>query len=172
MTTHTPLRRRLRMARRGLWYAVAVSLVLPNESVFAQAVAATAVALAVQPVRMWLGRKVHRLVYGDGVDPARAVRILGRHFAGADSPDLLLGELAAGIGTALRLESVEVRRGGDVIARWGTATGPVEEVPVGSGDATLAVTAPPGESLGTRSRRALTELATVVDAALKRLEAK
>ncbi|MDO1485078.1 sensor histidine kinase [Rhodococcus rhodochrous] len=145
---------------------VAVSLVLPNESVFAQAVAATAVALAVQPVRMWLGRKVHRLVYGDGVDPARAVRILGRHFAGADSPDLLLGELAAGIGTALRLESVEVRRGGDVIARWGTATGPVEEVPVGSGDATLAVTAPPGESLGTRSRRALTELATVVDAGL------
>ncbi|MDC3728300.1 sensor histidine kinase [Rhodococcus sp. Rp3] len=145
---------------------VAVSLVLPNESVFAQAVAATAVALAVQPVRMWLGRKVHRLVYGDGVDPARAVRILGRHFAGADSPDLLLGELAAGIGTALRLESVEVRRGGDVITRWGTATGPVEEVPVGSGDATLAVTAPPGESLGTRSRRALTELATVVDAGL------
>ncbi|MCR8694508.1 histidine kinase [Rhodococcus pyridinivorans] len=145
---------------------VAVSLVLPNESVFAQAVAATAVALAVQPVRMWLGRKVHRLVYGDGVDPARAVRILGRHFAGADSPDLLLGELAAGIGTALRLESVEVRRGGDVIARWGTATGPVEEVPVGSGDATLAVTAPPGESLGARSRRALTELATVVDAGL------
>lgn len=145
---------------------VAVSLVLPNESVFAQAVAATAVALAVQPVRMWLGRKVHRLVYGDGVDPARAVRILGRHFAGADSPDLLLGELAAGIGTALRLESVEVRRGSDVIARWGTATGPVEEVPVGSGDATLAVTAPPGESLGTRSRRALTELATVVDAGL------
>ncbi|WP_443208599.1 sensor histidine kinase [Rhodococcus rhodochrous] len=145
---------------------VAVSLVLPNESVFAQAVAATAVALAVQPVRTWLGRKVHRLVYGDGVDPARAVRILGRHFAGADSPDLLLGELAAGIGTALRLESVEVRRGGDVIARWGTATGPVEEVPVGSGDATLAVTAPPGESLGTRSRRALTELATVVDAGL------
>ncbi|MCD2098954.1 sensor histidine kinase [Rhodococcus rhodochrous] len=145
---------------------VAVSLVLPNESVFAQAVAATAVALAVQPVRTWLGRKVHRLVYGDGVDPARAVRILGRHFAGADSPDLLLGELAAGIGTALRLESVEVRRGGDVIARWGTATGPVEEVPVGSGDATLAVTAPPGESLGTRSRRALIELATVVDAGL------
>ncbi len=105
-------------------------------------------------------------VYGDGVDPARAVRILGRHFAGADSPDLLLGELAAGIGTALRLESVEVRRGGDVIARWGTATGPVEEVPVGNGDATLAVTAPPGESLGARSRRALTELATVVDAGL------
>lgn len=145
---------------------VAVSLVLPNESVFAQAVAATAVALAVQPARIWLDRKVHRLVYGDGVDPARAVRILGRHFAGAASPDLLLGELAAGIGTALRLESVEVRRGGDVIARWGTATGPVEEVPVGDGDATLAVTAPPGESLGTRSRRALTELATVVDAGL------
>ncbi len=145
---------------------VAVSLVLPNESVFAQAVGATTVALAVQPVRMWLGRRVHRLVYGDGVDPARAVRILGRHFAGADSPDLLLGELAAGIGTALRLESVEVRRGDDVIARWGTASGPVEEVPVGSGDATLAVTAPPGESLGARSRRALTELATVVDAGL------
>ena len=145
---------------------VVISLVLPNESVFAQAVAATTVALAVQPVRVWLDGRVHRLVYGDGVDPARAVRILGRHFAGADSPDLLLGELAAGIGTALRLESVVVRRGDEVLARWGTASGPVEEVPVGSGPATLAVTAPPGEALGARSRRALTELATVVDAGL------
>ncbi|MEU5844217.1 histidine kinase [Rhodococcus sp. NPDC047139] len=145
---------------------VAVSLVLPNESVFAQAVAATTVALAVQPVRVWLGRRVHRLVHGDGVDPVRAVRILGRHFAGADSPDLLLGELAAGIGTALRLESVEVRRGSEVLARWGNASGSVEEVPVGSGAATLAVTAPPGEALGARSRRALAELATVVDAGL------
>ncbi|WP_374112348.1 sensor histidine kinase [Rhodococcus sp. CH91] len=145
---------------------VVISLVLPNESVFAQAVAATAVALAVQPARVWLGRRVHRLVYGDGVDPVRAVRILGRHFAGADSPDLLLGELAAGIGTALRLESVEVRRGDEVLARWGVASGPVDVVPVGSGPATLVVSAPPGETLGARSRRALIELATVVEAGL------
>ncbi|UYP19278.1 histidine kinase [Rhodococcus sp. Z13] len=145
---------------------VAVSLLLPGRSVFAQAVAATAVALAVQPARTWLSRRVHRLVYGDGVDPARAVRILGRHFAGADSPERLLNELAGGIGTALRLESVEVRRGDEVLARWGTPTGPAEEVPLGSGAAVLAVTAPPGESLGARTRRALGELAAVVEAGL------
>ncbi|MGN5236525.1 histidine kinase [Rhodococcus sp. SJ-3] len=150
--------------------AVVVSLVLPTDgSVFAQAVAATAVALAVQPVRAWLTRRVHRLVYGDGADPARAVRTLGRHFAGAESPEVLLGELAAGIGTALRLESVEVRRASETIARWGEPSRPAEEVPLRDGS--LAVTAPPGETLGARTRDALTELASVVEAGLVVLRA-
>lgn len=145
--------------------AVGMSLVLPTSgSVAAQAVAATAVALAVQPVRAWLTRRVHRLVYGDGADPARAVRILGRHFAGAESPERLLGELAAGIGTALRLESVTIRRGDEVLARWGEPSGPAEEVPLRDGS--LEVTPPPGETLGARSRGALVELASVVEAGL------
>ncbi|OOL27051.1 histidine kinase, partial [Rhodococcus rhodochrous] len=56
-----------------------VALILPTDgSVVAQAIAAVAVALAVQPVRAWLTRRVHTLVYGEGDDPASAVRRLGR----------------------------------------------------------------------------------------------
>ncbi|MGX7729276.1 sensor histidine kinase [Rhodococcus sp. 2H158] len=142
-----------------------VALILPTDgSVVAQAIAAVAVALAVQPVRAWLTRRVHTLVYGEGDDPASAVRRLGRHFAGAQTPRQLLEDLAAGVGVALRLESVTVRRGDEALARWGTPTGPTEQVVLRDGR--LEVTAPPGETLGPRSFRALGELASVVEAGL------
>ncbi|MCK8671772.1 sensor histidine kinase [Rhodococcus sp. HM1] len=153
------------LAAGYLVVAVTASLMLPTDgSVAAQAIAATAVALAVQPVRSSLTRRVHRLVYGDGIDSVRAVQNLGRHFAGAGTPRRLLGDLTAGIGTALRLESVTVSRDGEILARWGEPTGRAEEMILDSG--TLTVTAPPGEALGPRSLRALGELATVVEAGL------
>ncbi|MFZ2530440.1 MAG: sensor histidine kinase, partial [Rhodococcus sp. (in: high G+C Gram-positive bacteria)] len=111
-----------------------------------------------------LTRRVHRLVYGDGIDSASAVRNLGRHFADAGTPRRLLGDLAAGIGTALRLESVTVRRDGEILARWGEPAGHAEDLLLAAG--TLTVTAPPGETLGPRSLRALGELASVVEAGL------
>ena len=153
------------LAAGYLTIAVTATLMLPTDgSVVAQAIAATAVALAVQPVRSRLTHRVHRLVYGDGIDSARAVRNLGRHFAGAGTPRRLLGDLAAGIGTALRLESVTVCRDGEILARWGEPTGRTEELTLDAG--TLTVTAPPGETLGPRSLRALGELASVVEAGL------
>lgn len=153
------------LAAGYLAIAVTATLMLPTDgSVVAQAIAATAVALAVQPVRGRLTHRVHRLVYGDGIDAARAVQHLGRHFAGAGTPRRLLDDLAAGIGTALRLESVTVRRDDEVLARWGEPTGRAEELMLDAG--TLTVTAPPGETLGPRSLRALGELASVVEAGL------
>ncbi|MCZ4583956.1 sensor histidine kinase [Rhodococcus opacus] len=150
--------------------ATAVTALLPEgDSVGAQVVAAGVVAVAVQPVRLWLQRRVHRLVYGEGADPARAVRTLGRQFGSAETPEQLLEGLAAGVGVALRLESVSVRRTSGVAAVWGSATGHAESVELvhrGAALGTMVVTAPPGESLGARTRRSLTELSAVVTAGL------
>lgn len=157
----------------GLYVAVATALakLLPaGDSTAAQFAAAAAVAVAVQPSRIWLQRRVHRLVYGSGTEPGHAVRELGRHFGSAESPAELLGGLAAGVGLGLRLESVTVRRAdGAEVALWGNATGPAESVDLvhrGARVGSLAVTAPPGESLGIRSRKSLSELASVVTAGL------
>ncbi|OQQ25179.1 two-component sensor histidine kinase [Prescottella equi] len=157
----------------GLYVAVATALasLLPaGESTGAQFAAAAVVAVAVQPARMWLQRRVHRLVYGSGTEPGHAVRELGRHFGSAESPAELLEGLAAGVGMGLRLESVTVHRAdGAEVAGWGIATGPAETVDLvhrGARVGSLAVTAPPGELLGIRSRKSLSELASVVTAGL------
>jgi hypothetical protein len=68
----------------GLVYvtvAVAVASLVPGSGI-AQVLAAAAVVVALQPSRLWLGRRVHRLVHGDAADPERAVRRLGRHLGG------------------------------------------------------------------------------------------
>lgn len=157
----------------GLYVVVATVLagLLPaGGSTGAQVVAAAVVAVAVQPARIWLQRRVHRLVYGSGAEPGRAVRELGRHFGSAESPTALLDALASGVGAGLRLESVTVlRHDGAIAAQWGTATGPVESVDLvhrGAAVGRLEVSAPPGESLGVRSRKSLGELASVVTAGL------
>ncbi|MFE3290382.1 histidine kinase [Rhodococcus sp. NPDC059234] len=162
----------------ALYVAVATALarLVPTaDSVVAQAVAAGAVAVAVQPARLWLQRRVHDLVYGDGLDPARAVRSLGTRFASAD-PDELVSELAGGVAAALRLESVTVWRDGDAetIARHGDPTGPAVEVDLIHRGATvggLTATAPPGESLDARARKSLQELSSVVAAGLVLVQA-
>ncbi|ORL30568.1 two-component sensor histidine kinase [Prescottella equi] len=157
----------------GLYVVVATVLagLLPDGgSTGAQFVAAAVVAVAVQPSRMWLQHRVHRLVYGSGSEPGHAVRELGRHFGSAESPTELLEGLAAGVGLGLRLESVTVHRAdGAESVCWGRATGPAETVDLvhrGARVGSLAVTAPPGESLGLRSRKSLSELASVVTAGL------
>ncbi|QBJ96907.1 sensor histidine kinase [Rhodococcus sp. ABRD24] len=151
--------------------ATVLGRLLPTgTSAGAQVVAAAVVAVAVQPSRIWLQHKVHRLVYGDGSDPTRAVLELGRHFGSAESPTALLDGLAAGVGLGLRLESVTVRGDDDgVIAQWGTPSGVAESVDLTYREALvgrIAVTAPPGETLGVRSRKSLVELASVVTAGL------
>ncbi|MFD4427430.1 histidine kinase, partial [Rhodococcus sp. NPDC058481] len=163
----------------GLYVVVATALagLLPTaDSVLAQAVAAGAVAVAVQPFRLWLQRRVHDLVYGEGGDPARVVRRLGARFAEAETPEDLLAELAGGVAVALRLESVTVWRSGDAdpVARRGEPTGDpttVELIHRGAPVGRLTVTAPPGEALGARSRKSLDELASVVATGLALVQA-
>jgi signal transduction histidine kinase len=131
----------------------------------AQAIAAVAVVLAVQPSRSWLQRRVQHLVYGPD-EPARAVRRLGRQLGRASSPQELLEGLVETVGTAMRLESAVLRSTGGT-ARWGTPTSTPLELDLdayGAGGCVLAVTTPPGEALDARGRRTLEELAGVVAA--------
>ncbi|EME17645.1 sensor histidine kinase [Rhodococcus triatomae] len=148
--------------------ATALARLLPSsDSVLAQAVAAGAVAVAVVPVRSWLQRRVHDLVYGAGADPARAVRDLGGRFASAREPGELIAELAAGVAAALRLESVTVWRAGETepVARYGVPSGEATTVDLvhrGSPVGVVAATAPPGVALDARARKSLSELGSVV----------
>ncbi|WP_255312524.1 sensor histidine kinase, partial [Rhodococcus tukisamuensis] len=152
--------------------ATALARLLPTaDSALAQALAAGAVAVAVQPARLWLHRRAHNLVYGDGVDPARAAHRLGRRFASAETPEDLVSELALGVAAALRLESVTVwlPDADEPVVRCGAPTGAttaVELIHRGEAVGRLEATAPPGESLGARTRKSLEELASVVGAGL------
>lgn len=153
----------------GLVYVVvtvAVASLVPGSGI-AQVLAAAAVVVALQPSRLWLGQRVHRLVHGEAADPARAVRRLGSHLGGARTADELLGGLVENVAVALRLESATLLVDGEPAAAWGTPTGTPVAVALqhrGSEVGTLQVTLPPGEALGTRDRRALDELAAVVAA--------
>ncbi|MFI7586579.1 histidine kinase [Spongisporangium articulatum] len=150
-------------------YVVVTALarrLLPGEDA-AQAVAAVAVVVAVQPARLWLQRRVRALVYGPDADPAGAVRRLGRSLGGARTSGELLAGLVESVGTALRLESVVLVGEGLPLARWGSPTSRPLVVPLahrGRAVGALEVTAPPGETLDARARRTLDELAVVVAA--------
>lgn len=147
---------------------VAVTRVVPQSGV-APAVGAVFVALAVHPARVWLERRVHRLVYGVSASPEHVVRTLGSHLRLAETGEELLRGLAADVGAAMRLESVSVLVPGREAVVWGSPQGHPVEVPLGHrgehvGD--LVVTLPGGESLGTRGEQSLTDLATVVATAV------
>ncbi|MGN6613379.1 MAG: sensor histidine kinase, partial [Angustibacter sp.] len=93
----------------GVYVIVAAGIahLLPGQGA-GQVAGAAAVAVAVQPSRLWLQRRVHRLVHGEASDPQRAVRRLGAHLGTAQSTDELLDGLVASVAEALRLESVEL----------------------------------------------------------------
>jgi signal transduction histidine kinase len=150
-----------------LLYALVAALLaalLPGEGA-GQVVAAAVVVVAVQPSRLWLQRRVDRLVHG--AQPEQAVRRLGQHLGSATSTDELLDGLVRGVGEALRLESVELVVDGEAVAAHGSATSEQVAVPLvhrGRDVGELRVTAPPGESLGARSRQSLQDQASLVAA--------
>jgi signal transduction histidine kinase len=136
---------------------------------FGQLVGAAAVAVAVQPARLWLERRVHRLVHGTAAAPDHVVRRIGSHLSLERSAEALLGGLAEDVGTAMRLESVTltVPDADDVV--WGVPSGSPVVVALrhrGEEVGTMAVTLPGGESLGAAGQRTLGDLANVVAAAV------
>lgn len=160
----------------ALYVAVVVALgrLVPGQGV-AQVVAAGAVAVAVQPVRLWATARVNRLVHGPAADPTTAVRRLGAALGRGD--DDLLPDLARSLGEAVRLASVRVvaEDRQTELARWvqpGAGPDPLpdpEEVTLehrGVVVGHLLVTVPPGEAVAARDRRVLADLAGVVAAAV------
>lgn len=142
---------------------VVATRLLPGDG--AGLVGAGVVAVAVQPTRLWLERRVHRLVYGVSASPDHVVRRLGSHLRLAETTDDLLQGLAADIGAAMRLESVSVAIPGRSPVVWGMPGAHPVRVPLahrGEPVGELAVTLPGGESLGSRGEQTLNDLATVV----------
>jgi signal transduction histidine kinase len=147
---------------------VLVSALLPGEGV-AHLVGAGVVAVAVQPARLWLQQRVHRLVYGVAADTTQLVRRLGTQLGLDGSAEELLHGLAADIGAAMRLESVRVTAAGVSPVTWGEARSAPVDVPLrhrGEDVGTLEVTLPAGEALGARATRTLADLAAVVATAV------
>lgn len=142
--------------------------VLPGDGL-SQLIAAGAVAVAVQPVRLALAKRVHRLVYGDAADPDRAVRRLGSQLVGSGTVEELLAGVTEDIGRSMRLESVTVRAEGLDPVRWGTPTDSPTTVDLrhrGERVGVLEVTALPGESLSARDLTTLDDLSSVVATAV------
>lgn len=153
------------LATAYLVVSVLLGRLLPWEG-WAHTLAAAAVVIAVQPSRLWLERRVHRLVYGVAGDPWRVAGRMSSELGRAADVEGLLASLAESVAAALRLESVAVHApDGPVLARAGEPTTEPMILPLVAGGrsvGSLAVTPRPGESLDGRSRDALDRLAGVV----------
>jgi signal transduction histidine kinase len=148
---------------------VLISRTIGSQTV-ASVAAAAAVVAALQPSRLWLQRRVQRMVYGEGADPTTVAARMGSALGRAASEQELLDSVTETLGRTLRLESVSLV-GADAAerARWGTPTSEpdrVELVHRGQPIGELLISTPPGEVLDGRGRAALEQLREVVTAAL------
>jgi len=133
-----------------------------------QVAAAVVVVLAAPYLRQWAGRRVGALVYGEALDPHRAVSAMGARFA-SDDERALLDVLVAQLASSMRLQSVTLTSGGATVASYGVPSSNALELPVvhrGQEIGVLVVTAPPGEWLGARTVRAVEDLSDLVAAGL------
>ena len=149
--------------------SVVISRAIGNQTI-ASVAATAAVVAALQPSRLWLQRRVRRMVYGEGADPTTVAARMGSTLGRAASEEELLDSVTETLGRTMRLESVTlIGADAQVRARWGTPTSEPEQLalahrgrPIGR----LAVTVPPGEVLDGRGRSALQQLLEVIAAAL------
>lgn len=152
-----------------LFVSLLISRMIGSQSVAAVAATAAVVA-AVQPSRLWLQRRVRRMVYGEGADPTTVAARLGAALGRAESSDELLTSVTETLGRTLRLESVALVGADDQpYASWGTPTAEPERLELthqGRSIGWLMITVPAGEVLDGRGRAALAQLQEVVTAAL------
>ncbi|HUR09464.1 MAG TPA: histidine kinase [Nonomuraea sp.] len=107
-------------------YALLVA-VLGNAGLGDPAIATVLIAVAFNPVRVWLQRVVDRLLYGDRADPARALSRIGNRLV--DPAPGLAGVVAA-LCEVLRLPFAALRSGDMERAAYGTAPGLLHTVPL------------------------------------------
>lgn len=70
------------------------------------------IALAILPLRAWLQRRIDRLIYGDGADPAHLLTRLGERIGELPPGAAGLADLAGTLRSVLRLGWVEIHAGG------------------------------------------------------------
>ncbi len=158
-----------------LLVSVVISGLIGNQTA-AALVGTAAVVAALQPSRLWLQRRVRRMVYGAGSDPTAVAAQLGSALGRAESEQALLDSVAETLGRALRLESVTLRSSDDresedleVRGRWGSPTAAPEQhqlVHRGRVVGQVEITLPAGELLDGRGRSSLERLLEVVTAAV------
>lgn len=139
-------------------------------------VAPVLIALATQPLRGWLQRRIDALVYGDGADPAALLERLGDRIGELEPGSAGLRQLCEALRRSLRLGSVEVRSAGrpELAAADGTAGGEPVVLPLAAGGrriGELTVRPRDGQRLDGRTLRLLDDIAGLVAAALQLVEA-
>ncbi len=134
------------------------------------------IALAVQPLRRWLQRRIDALVYGEGADPARLLARLGDRIGELEPGAAGLQQLCEALRRVLRLGAVEVTSA--VVPTLAASSGRADGVPVRhpllAGDRVigeLVVRARDGQRLDRRTLRVLDDIVGLVAAALQLVEA-
>jgi hypothetical protein len=151
-------------------YVVLVVLVGGNAGGFWPSLLATAVvAMAFQPLRLWVVRLADRFAYGARAAPYEALSDLGRRLGEAPDPTRLLPAVARAAGEAVSATSAVARLtvgGLDRSARWPAdadpahGSAPTTRVPVGPEPlGSLAVALPRGRELRDHERLLLHRLA-------------
>ncbi len=89
----------------------------------ASLIATALVAVAVQPLRARLQRRVDRLMYGDRHDPYRALARLGERLGRALDPAAVLPSIVESVSEGLRVPYAAIELDGRVVARHGRSRG-------------------------------------------------
>lgn len=137
-------------------------------------VAPILIAVAVQPIRSWLQRRIDRLIYGDGAEPAVLLTRLGDRVGELEPGPAGLRELSDALRGVLRLGSVEVRsESSDLVEVAGTASGAPVVVPLmsrGQRIGELVVRPLEGQRFDRRTLAVLGDVAGLVTAAVQLVE--
>jgi signal transduction histidine kinase len=132
-------------------------------------IATLLVAIAFNPVRVWLQNHVERFVYGARRDPVRAMAEIGARLGGTATGDGLDGVLEA-LCRVMRLPSATIIVADRIVARCGDDPPALASIPLAHGDeplGELVVGLRPGESrLAAADERVLTLLAAPIAVAL------
>lgn len=142
-------------------------LVRDGESVAVTLVATAVVVVAANPVRLWLQRRVDRLMYGDRVDPYAGLSRLAARLEASVTPQMALRTIVDAVADSLKVPfvAVDLRQTGGMeraAVHGDREPDGVLEVPLtfqGEHVGNLAVAPRPGEELTPADRRLLGELA-------------
>ena len=136
------------------------------------------IAIAIEPVRGWIQRRIDQLIYGEGADPRALLTRLSEQVGEFEAGPAGLRELCEAIRQVLRLASVRVsvasREGGGTAFELGagSAVGEPERIPLpgSAGRAALVVSAPGGQRLDRRTLSVLRDISGLVAGSLKLVE--
>lgn len=133
-------------------------------------VAPLAVALAIQPLRRWLQRRIDQLVYGQGADPEALLLRLSDRIGELDPGIAGLTELAEALRDVLRLDAVQIRsEAAGIVVRTGPTGARSVTVPLLSGSnqlGELVVTPLGAQRLDRRTLEVLRDVSGLIAAAI------